>query len=110
MSEGKIRAIIKRPDERFGHVTNISTSLKNLQRIVGGPIEMVTLVPGHTVMIVNEEGKLRGLPFNFLIGTYPFCDRIVGEAIVVGVDGEDLCDLDMSFAAWKQLLKDWGND
>ena len=35
MSEGKVRVIIKRPDEEFGHVTNISPSLENLQRNVG---------------------------------------------------------------------------
>ena len=30
MSAGKVKVIIKRPDEEFGHVTNISPSLKNL--------------------------------------------------------------------------------
>lgn len=111
MSKGyKIRAIIKRPDERYGHVTNISDTLKNLQGIVGGPIEMVTLIPGHSALICNEEGKLRGLQHNFFYRGYPFFDNIVGDCIVVGVDGDELTDLDMSFAAWKQLLKDWGNE
>lgn len=36
MSDSKIRAIIKRPDEEYGHVTNIANNLKNLQRTVGG--------------------------------------------------------------------------
>ena len=34
MSEGKVRVIIKRPDEKFGHVTNISVRLENLQKTV----------------------------------------------------------------------------
>lgn len=29
---GKIRAIVKRPDEKYGHVCNISATLKNLQK------------------------------------------------------------------------------
>ena len=33
MSDAKIKVIIKRPDEKAGHVTNISASLKNLQKI-----------------------------------------------------------------------------
>lgn len=108
MSEGKIRAIVKRPDEKYGHVTNISCTLKNLQRIVGGPIECVPL-DGHAVIICNEEGKLRGLPRNFLMGKVPFIDMIVGEVAVVGVDGEDFCDLDMDFSVWKMMLGQWGN-
>ena len=35
MADEKIRAIVKRPDEEIGHVTNISPTLKNLQSIVG---------------------------------------------------------------------------
>ena len=108
MSEGKVRCIIKRPDEQYGHVTNISIALKNLQRIVGGPIETVSCGSG-TVIICNEEGKLRRLQRNFRIGKPPFSDMIVGEAIVIGVDGEDFCDLQISFDLWKRLLKGWGN-
>lgn len=112
MAEGKVRCIIKRPDERYGHVTNISTSLKNLQKTVGGDIERVTLVPGHSVILCNEEGKIRGLPHNIFFRGYPFFDNIVGDLIVIGVDeeAEDFTDLDMSFTAWKELLREWGND
>ena len=108
MAEGKVRCIIKRPDEQYGHVTNISISLKNLQRIVEGPIEVVPC-GASAVIICNEEGKLRGLEPNFRIGKPPFQDVIVGEAIIIGVDGEDFCDLPISFKVWKELLKEWGN-
>jgi hypothetical protein len=37
-------------------------SLKELKEIVGGYIEVVNL--GDDYMVVNEEGKLIGLPFN----------------------------------------------
>lgn len=108
MSVGKIRAIVKRPDEKYGHVTNISCTLKNLQRIVGGPIETVSFGPG-AVIICNEEGKFRGLPKNFYIGHPPFMEAIVGEVAVVGVDGEEFCDLQMDFKIWKAMLDKWGN-
>lgn len=108
MSEAKIRCIIKRPDEKYGHVTNISTSLKNLQKIVGGPIETIAC-GGSSVIICNEEGKIRGLEPNFRIGNGWLADVIVGEAIVIGTDGEDFCDLPISFDVWKKLLKGWEN-
>ena len=108
MSAGKIRAIVKRPDEKYGHVTNISCTLKNLQRIVEGPIEVVRITE-KIACICNEEGKIRALQRNFSLGRPPFCDLIVGEAAIVGVDGEEFVDLDMTFQAWKNLLKVWGN-
>lgn len=58
----KIKVIIKRPDEKYGHVTGISYKLENLQKTVGGYIETLTL-PGY-VLIVNEEGRINGSPFN----------------------------------------------
>lgn len=108
MSDAKIRAIIKRPDEKYGHVTNISPSLRNLQRIVGGPIETVP-VGFNSVLICNEEGKLRGLQRNFYMGTLPYGDTIVGEVAVVGVDGEEFCDCPIEFSTWKYLVDKWGN-
>lgn len=108
MSDAKIRAIIKRPDERYGHVTNISPTLRNLQRIVGGHIETVS-VGFNSVLICNEEGKLRNLPRNFYLGSFPYGDTIVGEVVVVGVDGEEFCDCPIEFKAWKYMIDKWGN-
>lgn len=104
----KIRAIIKRPDEKHGHVTYISNTLKNLQSTVGGPIEVVRITE-KIAIICNEEGKIRNLDKNFTVGRMPFIDIISGPAIVVGVDGEEFGDLGLSFEAWKNLLKVWGN-
>ena len=104
----KVRCIIKRPDEKYGHVTNISTSLRNLQSIVDGHIETVSC-GGSTVIICNEEGKIRKLQPNFQIGSGLFADWICGEAIIIGVDGEGFSDLQISFETWKRLLESWGN-
>ena len=102
----KIRAIVKRPDEKYGHVTNISPSLKNLQRIVGGHIETVPVIDG-VVLICNEEGKLQNLPRNIYMGRYPCGDQIVGEIAVVGVDGEEFADCPLDFKVWKHLIDKW---
>ena len=107
---GKVRAIIKRPDETYGHVTNISTSLRNLQGIVEGYIETVPLGE-HSVILCNEEGKLYGLPYNFtkrLPDGMPV-DVFVGTVIVIGRDGEEFTDLKMDFKTWKRILIGWGN-
>ena len=100
----KIRAIVKRTDEQYGHVTNISSTLKNLQKIVEGPIETVKVME-DMVIICNEEGKLRGLDANFVCGQ----DIIVGEVAVVGVDGEEFSDVPIDLPTWKWILKSWGN-
>lgn len=52
---GKIRAIVKRVDEPIGHVTNISNTLKNLQKLVDGNIETVRITDS-VILICNEEG------------------------------------------------------
>ena len=54
----KIKAIVKRPDEQYGHMTWISNTLENLQRTVGGHIETISL-PGGAVIICDEEGRLK---------------------------------------------------
>lgn len=104
----KMRCIIKRPDEQFGHVTNISVTLKNLQNTVGGMIEVVPLTD-NAVIICNEEGKINGLQPNFLMGFPPLQDCVVGDVIVIGLAGEEFVDLDMTFGQWKAILKEWGN-
>ena len=104
----KIRAIVKRTDEQYGHVTNISNTLKNLQNTVGGYIETVKIA-GNAVLICNEEGNLLGLPHNLKVGVPPFHHTIVGDIVVVGVDGEEFCDCPIDFKTWKWLLAEWGN-
>ena len=65
-------------------------SLEEMQRLVGGWIELVTLrtYPDESAlsMYVNEEGKLDGLPPNFYF--HNIQDLIVGPAIIIGTDAE----------------------
>lgn len=103
---GKIKVIIKRPDEVVGHVTNISNTLENLQKTVGGYIETLTLMATlGVVLIMNEEGYIRGLEPNFQIGA----STIRGTVIVAGVDGDELADVPLELSNWKTILELWGN-
>lgn len=104
----RTRCIIKRPDEEFGHMTNISCTLENLQKTVEGYIETVTLVhqtlsvdgecvlPGFCI-ICNEEGRIKGLPHNCKVDGIDFC----GTIIAIGVKGDDFADIPISFTDWK---------
>lgn len=100
MSQGyKVDCIIKRPDEAYGHKASISTSLRNLQNTVEGYIETVTIAE-DLVIICNEEGRLLGLPYNCNIAGVDF----VGTIIVIGADGEEFCDVPISFKDYKRLF------
>lgn len=69
-------------------VAQVDNTLEALQQAVGGPIETVTLAR-DAVIICNEEGWLRDLPFNCR-----FCRiNFVGTILVVGVDGEEFSSL-----------------
>lgn len=106
MSEAKIKVIVKRPDEKYGHVTHMSNTLKAFQTAVGGPIEVIR-VTDEALCIVNEEGKLRGLEPNFFMGRYPFGDLIVGTVVIVGADGEEFGDCPIDFNTWKSVMETW---
>ena len=74
------------------NIREIDGSLESLQDIVGGWIEHVGIRKGLG-MIINEEGKLHGLPENFAFRG----DMIVGPAIFVGEAGEDFTDVPEDF-------------
>lgn len=71
---------------------DIENTLEALQAEVDGYIESVTLIPNKAVMIVNEEGRLRGMAPN-PIASAAANTQIVGTAIIVGVDGEEFTDV-----------------
>ena len=91
----KIKAIIKRPDEEYGHMTNISPRLENLQKTVGGYIETMNI--GKITIIMNEEGKLRELPKNISLGS----TTIVGTIIICGTQDEDFADIPIKMPEWR---------
>jgi hypothetical protein len=87
-----------------------SNELLTLQMAVGGLIEAKTLESGYT-LIMNEEGKLQGLPVNsrateIWLANFPnFPDVILGDVVIAGGyddEGEQL-GLDSDYA--NRLLK-----
>lgn len=99
----KIKAIIKRADETVGHMTNISNTLENLQRTVGGYIETLTLKhdPEDSkaiTIICNEEGLINDMPYNCTLGGH----QLFGDIIICGASDEDFADIPISFKEWKE--------
>ena len=95
----RLKCFLKRPDTDW-YATNCSTSLANLQRIVGGNIETVTFPDLGVVVICNEEGRLLGLPYCCTIRGVSF----VGDVAVYGIDGENLADVPHKLKEWRELI------
>ena len=108
----KIRVIIKEPGEPIGREVWIVNSLKSLQRIVGGYIEIVTIANGsdRIVLVCDEDGKNFGKEFNFRIETEERIEHIVGTAVICGENGKgDLASIPFDLKTWERLLRRWGN-
>jgi hypothetical protein len=95
---GKIGVIIKEPGRVPRHV-NISDTLENLQKTVGGYIETVTLC-SDLVVICDEEGRIKGKPHCCNIGGVDFC----GTIILAGVDGDEFADIPCGYDDFKWLF------
>lgn len=118
--EDSMKVVIKHPEDAYGHLWHISAGdvggmLHELQRIVGGYIETLTIATTPPLVIVcDEEGRLKGKAHCLSVGgQYPV--DFVGTIIVCGFDGEDLTDFPMHFENWMELVNKWrasdgGND
>ena len=60
-------------------------NLEELQQYVGGYIELLTLI-NFRYMVVNEEGKLNGLPLNAKASAIYRFDTIVGDVLICKVE------------------------
>lgn len=80
----KIKAITKRPGMRPVS-TWITPSLENLQKLVGGYVEVVQLVPGAVCVLCDEEGRLKGSEYNCTVNGHAF----VGDLVLVGLDQDE---------------------
>lgn len=88
---------VVKPDGAFEQV-EIKDSrvpeLEDLQKAVGGYIEVVSGPLFPIVAIVNEEGRLKGLednPFGTMAIRYP--EPLCGNVVIAAVDGEDIVGL-----------------
>lgn len=74
----KIRVLIVEPNKESYQI-KIEHTLKNLQKIVGGYIEILQL-DYNTDLVCNDEGKINRLPLNRFIDY----DIIAGTFIIAG--------------------------
>ena len=68
-------------------ICSIENDLKSLQNIVSGNIEIYSISDTATI-ICNEEGKLKGLPFNCSVQTTYANEVFVGDIFIIGTDIE----------------------
>ena len=80
--------VIKEPGKAPRVEPLFDNDLKAFQEAVGGYIETVTLAT-DLVIICNEEGRLKGLPWNCTAFGVDF----VGTIVVAGVKGEEFASL-----------------
>lgn len=103
-----MKAVYKYPGEN-AEIININNDLTTLQHLVDGYIEVVretVRVPatGNTfeyALILNEEGKLRGLQENVFPANQAG-DVYVGPVVCVGVDDDEFTDIPYE---WAQMLR-----
>lgn len=81
-----MKVIVKNPGA-VPTLRDVPNTLEALQSVVDGYIEVVRLFT-DAVVICNEEGRLRGLPFNCHILGISF----VGPIMLVGTKGEEFTD------------------
>lgn len=82
-----MKSILKEPGKE-PKVIDVENEKEELQETVGGYLESVTLAADMCILC-DEEGRLKGLPFNVEICGVSF----VGPILMVGVDGEEFADL-----------------
>ena len=90
----RITVLLLEP-EKPARVTEIGTTLEDMQRVVGGMIEPAYFFDDPVVLVVNEEGKINGLPLNRGIRdkNKNLVDIIVGTAFLCGDNGEAFTSL-----------------
>lgn len=87
VKRGKLKVVVKEPGKQ-PEIRQINNNLRDLQDIVGGRIEVVTL-KGSIAVICDDEGKLKGYAPNLKYG----CDFFAGTVIFVCTEGEDFASL-----------------
>lgn len=88
LKENQILVVIKEPGQAPRVEPLFDNTLDAFKEAVDGWIEAVTIAE-DLVLICNEEGRLRGLPFNVTVYGIGF----VGTVIAVGVKGDEFASL-----------------
>jgi len=67
--------------------------LSEIQNIIGGYMEPLFFPGERLLLLVNEEGKLQGLPYNCSVLNNDVLIQLVGNIILVGQNGLDFCSI-----------------
>lgn len=96
-----LKVIVKSPSDVYGRYEEIENSLEAMQKVVGGYIETIP-VSGKTILVCNEEGKLKGLEPNLPY----YGDVIVGTVFLCDIKGADMVDISMSLDEWRGIVEE----
>jgi len=97
---------VKRPNEKLEVCESAELlTVEEYQKLVGGYFECIYL-PHNIAGVVNEEGQLMQLPYNFTaVGTYVNdAHRIVGTCVFVNEGVEDFESLNSDQVKY---LEEW---
>lgn len=103
----QIRVIMLEPNRR-AKIAMIDSSLKAMQTVVGGRIEVVYPFQDAVGIVCNESGKLDRLPLNRGLRTEAgeMYDILAGTAFVVGLEGDGFASLnDAQMKKYLNLFK-----
>lgn len=85
--------LVKRGEDP--EVKEIDGSLESMQEVVGGYIRDIYPFDDPVCVIVNEDGKLDGLPVSRFLywQASEYVDAICGNFFICGLSEEDLADI-----------------
>lgn len=95
----KIRVIIKKTGERYGHEAEIPNTLAAIQEAVGGFIEAKNL-GGGLIAIFDEEGLLKKSGWNMFLQGIPIC----GTIVFAGEGGVEFTDCPLSIEEFRKKI------
>lgn len=81
--------LLKNPEDKEFRVIEMEHTLKNIREVIGGYMECVApfgYEKGKVVLIINEEGKICGMPVN--LTDKRGIDNLCGPVLVAEFDGK----------------------
>ena len=87
MSTERIRAVYKAPG-KLPVTIEVENELEALQRAVGGYLEPIRIAT-NAYILCDEEGTVKGLPYNATI----FNVNFIGPILFVGTENGEFCDV-----------------
>ncbi len=90
----KIKVVLLEPG-KLARVAEIGTQLEDLQAVVDGMIEAAYYFPEPVCLVVNDEGKINGMPLNRGVRDQngKLIDIIAGTAFICDCSGENFGSL-----------------